>query len=177
MTFIVILDKTNFAFAGIIFALIHELGHLIAICFLGGKIQSVNFGIANIDIVKSCDISKNEILVLLSGSITNFLFVCLFAGLYNFFGNICLLYFMYQNLAIGIFNLLPIESLDGGRILSIFLSSSFEMNKASRISKIISYAFLVPIVLLGIYVVFESKYNFSLLIVISYLVLEPILCL
>ena len=54
-----------------------------------------------------------------------------------------LLYWLYLlNLGIGLFNLVPIGPIDGGRMLKALLQKYFEKNKAQRIFKYISSLFL-----------------------------------
>ena len=52
---------------------------------------------------------------------------------------------MQANLLIMIFNLLPIEPLDGGKILKIFLSSIFDEYKAIKINAIFGIVFAIII--------------------------------
>lgn len=78
--------------------------------------------------------------------------------------------FSIQNLIIGILNFMPIYSLDGGQILLIFLKQKFGIYIANMILFIISIIFIIPITTLGFFIAIKSNFNFSLLILIFYLI-------
>ena len=73
------------------------------------------------------------------------------------------------NLAMALFNLLPIESTDGGNILYNILMYKTGEEKAKAALKIMSAVFLFFIYVLGFIILFKTKYNFTLLIVAVYL--------
>lgn len=174
ITFIFVMDKSYTAIIGLISAFFHEIGHLIAIYLTKGKIKQVTFGLINIDIVREeyslDDNIKNELLVFSSGPLVNFIIALIF-GLISTINN-CALYQMisYQNIFLGIVNLLPINSLDGGKIFESILSRKLEYNLSEKILNITSFIFLIPLCTLGILVLLKSKYNFSLLILGCYLI-------
>ena len=95
-------------------ALIHELCHIAAICLLGGRVQAVVIGPFGAKIhIKDID-GTREALCALAGPAGSFL--CLmFLRQFPVFG-LC-------GLVQGIFNLLPVYPLDGGRALSCLLKS------------------------------------------------------
>ena len=68
-----------------------------------------------------------------------------------------------------LFNLLPIESTDGGNILYNILMYKTGEEKAKAALKIMSAVFLFFIYVLGFIILFKTKYNFTLLIVAVYL--------
>lgn len=75
-----------------------------------------------------------------------------------------------ENLILGFFNILPIESLDGGQILYIFLSNKMQNDKAIVFLEVISFIILLPLAVIGFYMLLKSKYNFSLLLISCYLI-------
>ena len=100
-----------------LFALIHELGHLLAGLLMGmkpEKIELMPFGVS-IAFKKGNMLEIKKILVALAGPLTNFIIIIIASNI-----NIDLfkaLIIIYTNFLIMIFNLLPIYPLDGGRIL------------------------------------------------------------
>ena len=174
ITLIFVMDKSYTAIIGLISAFIHEIGHLIAIYLTKGKIKQVTFGLINVDIVKE-DYTlnsniKNELLIFSSGPLINFIIALIFGFLNTTNNSELYKLISYQNIFLGIVNLLPINSLDGGKILESILSRKLEYNLSERILSITSFIFLVPLCTLGILVLIKSKYNFSLLILGCYLI-------
>lgn len=174
ITLIFVMDKSYTAIIGLVSAFFHEMGHLIAIYLTKGKIKQVTFGLINVDIVKEDynldnDI-KNELLIFSSGPLVNFIIALIFGFINTINSSTSYQMISYQNVFLGIVNLLPINSLDGGKILESILSRKLEYNLYEKILNITSFIFLVPLCTLGILVLLKSKYNFSLLILVCYLI-------
>ena len=129
-----------------LFALIHELGHLLAGILMGmkpEKIELMPFGVSisfkikveeyNKKIKKGNMLEIKKILVALAGPLTNFIIIIIASNI-----NIDLfkaLIVIYTNFLIMIFNLLP---LDGGRILKGILHINFGIQKSEFYTNIIS---------------------------------------
>lgn len=174
LTFIFVMDKSYTAIFGVLSAVLHELGHIIAIILKKGNITEIAFGIVNIDISSDSYTfseaeSEDELFILLSGPLINLIIALVLKFIYFSSGCSMANLVSYQNLFLGIVNLLPISSLDGGRILYILLSKKLDFILAEKIINIISILFLLPICILGFLVLIKSKYNFSLLILGCYL--------
>ena len=132
-----------------LFALIHELGHLLAGLLMGmkpEKIELMPFGVSisfkikveeyNKKIKKGNMLEIKKILVALAGPLTNFIIIVIASNI-----NIDLfkaLIIIYTNFLIMIFNLLPIYPLDGGRILKGILHINFGIQKSEFYTNIIS---------------------------------------
>jgi stage IV sporulation protein FB len=132
-----------------LFALIHELGHLLAGILMGmkpEKIELMPFGVSisfkirveeyNKKIKKGNILEIKKILVALAGPLTNFIIIIIASNI-----NIDLfkaLIIIYTNFLIMIFNLLPIYPLDGGRILKGILHINFGIKKSEFYTNIIS---------------------------------------
>ena len=132
-----------------LFALIHELGHLLAGLLMGmkpEKIELMPFGVSisfkikveeyNKKIKKGNMLEIKKILVALAGPLTNFIIIIITSNI-----NIDLfkaLIIIYTNFLIMIFNLLPIYPLDGGRILKGILHINFGIQKSEFYTNIIS---------------------------------------
>ena len=174
LAFIFVMDKSYTAIFGILSAALHEIGHILAICLKKGNIKEIAFGIVNIDIASDSysfsDLeNKDELFILLSGPLINLILASILKIIYFYSGYYMVNLIAYQNFFLGIVNLLPISSLDGGRILYILLCRKLDFILSEKILNIISILFLIPVCILGFLVLIKSKYNFSLLILGCYL--------
>lgn len=148
---------------------LHECGHITAIFITGAKISKIKVNAFSVDIIQdNCLPYLKEIFIILSGPILNIMLCILAELIYEFSKIESLRFFSVQNLIIGVINLLPISSLDGGRVLVIFLKKYLDENVVYRISCIVSVIFIVPIFCLGFCAVIKY-FNFSILILILYL--------
>lgn len=133
-----------------VFAIMHEIAHLIAGILLKMKLKRVTLmplGLSaefelnrddyNYKILKSNKLEIKKIIVALAGPLANLIVIILanFINIDNNFKEIII----YANLIIAIFNLLPIYPLDGGRILNSLISlfankktAAIYMNKISN---------------------------------------------
>lgn len=139
-----------------IFALIHELGHLVAGILLGmkpEKLELMPFGVSiafkidpkeyNQKIKKGNILEIKKIIVAFAGPITNFLIIILTYKL-----NLELvksIMIIYTNFLIMIFNLLPIYPLDGGRILKGIMHINLGKRKSEKYINIISKITVISI--------------------------------
>ncbi len=151
----------------------HELGHLFLICRFCGKPRgiSVNLGDIAIESDTTCLSKSGELLIDIAGPISNFLLSLLTILLYFFTNAPILLNLCLCSLFIGLFNLLPLKSLDGGNILYNILTNKFTLKTADTILNIISVIFIIPFLVGGFLILFISKYNYSLLLIAIYLIL------
>lgn len=170
----VISDSSGFVIYGFISAILHELGHIVAMIYFGKNIKKIEFGFANIDLLTEeknliCN-SFQAVVIFLSGSLLNFSISIVFKILYSIFGFTVFEVIFYQNLFLGIINLLPIYSLDGEYLLRKFLESNFSDKNIDTIISVTSLIFTVPILIVGFLLMFHSKYNLSLFLVCIYLI-------
>ena len=155
-----------------IFALIHELAHLICGVILGFKpdtlrIMPLGFSIEfethiedyNKKILKSNIISVKKIIIALAGPLINLLIV-IFGLIFNMDSNI-----IYSNFLILIFNLIPIYPLDGGRILKNILKIFCGNRNANRYMNVITNVLFVVLTMVSSILVLIYK-NISILAII-----------
>lgn len=160
-----------------IFALIHELAHLICGIFLDFKpdtLRIMPFGFCiefktnvrdyNKKVLKSNILSLKKILIALAGPLINLLIVIL-GVVFNIDNNI-----IFSNLLIMLFNLIPIDPLDGGRILKNLLKILVGNKKANIYINTISNIFMIVLTMLAsIFILFYKNIAIFILIVTLWL--------
>lgn len=77
--------------------------------------------------------------------------------------------FSLFSLAMGLLHILPIEPLDGGLALRALLEERMGPEEGGKTSFVLSLLFLIPLAVLGFWIVLHSAYNFSLLALCIYL--------
>ena len=165
-------DRTNAIRPAVFFSLLHEAGHLSAIILTGQRPKQICFGLFGMSIVRGNDLSESyieEMITALAGPAVNIILALVFALAHCFFDNGTVNKAFAVNLIIGLFNLMPVFSLDGGRALESFLKYKYDSFTSERILKTVSFFTLLLLDGLGIYVFVKSGYNFTLLIISLYL--------
>ena len=154
-------------------ALAHEFGHLLAIWGFGGTVRSVSISFlgAKIEYSRGRQSYIAEAVVALAGPICNLLVAYLFAQFGTLGGDA--LFFSGANLLLGLFNLLPISSLDGGRALYFFCAKLFGIDTAETIGEKVSTFCAAALFLFGIWVFLVSGWNLSLMLIAACLLIRP----
>lgn len=143
-----------------LFALIHELGHLLMGLLMGmkpEKIELMPFGVSisfkikveeyNKKIKKGNLLEIKKMVVALAGPLTNFIIIIITNNLkIDIFKSLMII---YTNFLIMIFNLLPIYPLDGGRILKGILHINFGIRTTEFYINIISKIMVAIITILS----------------------------
>lgn len=174
LTLFSLYDKTGIAYCSILSAAMHECGHLVAALFLKLEVRELSFMPFGIGLLLKRDLALvktgKKLALLFAGSLVNFVT----------FGALMLVnkassLFALTSLVTGIFNLLPVSSLDGGRILNELLSLIFTENTAQNISDAVSLFASFALFVLGAVAVAITGYNISLAITAIYLAVLVIL--
>lgn len=110
-------------------ALLHELGHLLALRLLRGRVEQLRFRLSGAEICYSgCSLSYGgEVLLALAGPGMNLALACLGALLAKWMPVPWLYRFVGCHLSLALFNLLPALPLDGGRVLKALLEARFPL--------------------------------------------------
>lgn len=167
----IFMDKSGFVLVGIISSLMHELGHIIAVKAKKCSIDRIKLGCVNADIFLNGGNLTDKIIILFSGSMMNFFIAFIFKIMCSVYYDVNIFRTIYlQNLCIGILNLLPIATLDGGCIFLSLLNEKIDSIVALRVYNIVSFIFLIPLFCIGIWILITSEYNFSLMLLVIYLI-------
>jgi stage IV sporulation protein FB len=161
-------DKSGTSLLAFLAAALHEAGHLIVMRAFGVKPSQIRFTPFGIDIIKSCCVDRSyrrDALISFAGPCANIAMFLLLSALQFSIGNS----FMLANLIFALFNLLPIEPLDGGQALYSLLCMKFSADQSAKAVAIVSFAVLTPLAIVGFLTVFRSPGNYSLLLVCGYL--------
>lgn len=171
----IIYDNYNILIIAFLFVFIHECAHYITAKLLKYNINSLEIfpfgGVLKIN--ESIIVNPfHEILISIAGPLSNIVFAFIFNNIIkiNNIGNYNLLLECIEiNLMIGIFNLLPIIPLDGGRIVRAYLSMVLGYRKSVKIIMIISKTLCILLFCLGIYLYTSYKLNIIVSILAMYI--------
>lgn len=162
-----IYDKQNIVFYAILASFIHEAGHLVVMTLFGHPPQKLEFRIIGFRIENGlvrCGYTE-DMTVAFAGVAINLVvfFIFYFFTPYKVFACV--------NLCIGGLNLIPVYPLDGARGLYFLLCRKLEEEKAENILRTVSFVTLLPLAAASFYLLINTGYNISLLILFVYLTL------
>ncbi len=157
LTLLLTVDKSGTALLCLLASFLHEGGHIAALLMMGRPPKEVAIGACGIRLVPHPYPlnAKRQATVLLAGPLVNLVLAGILAVLR------CAPTAVTAHAVLGIFNLLPIEALDGGQVLGCFLPL--------RAVRWVSVAVLLPLATLGFCLLLQYG-NPSLLSVCIYLV-------
>lgn len=148
-----------------LFALLHEIGHLLAGVLLGLKVKSINimpFGISiNFEDYSDKYIIK-KIIIAIAGPLVNLIIVIL--GICNDWDKDII----YSNVLIGLFNLIPLYPLDGGRILKYIVQLVTSPKEAEIITHKLSNVLIIILTLIASIGILALK-NIGIVLILAYL--------
>lgn len=164
-----------------IFALLHECGHLIAGLILKFKPEKINImpmGVSisfkipiddyNIKIKNANLLSIKKIIIALSGPIINIIIAIILIFFDFNLDEIKRLNIIYANIIICIFNLLPIYPLDGGRILKQIIKIKYGVINSIKYTNKIQNLIMILVTIISSIAIYYFK-NISILFIIIYL--------
>lgn len=168
---IVAFDKTGNVFLSVLFIILHELSHIIAMRLCGVKIKKVAFEAFGIYIEKDDYSPKytQNLFILISGCAFNFFACFAFFALFLFWRNKIFLKSALINFSLCVFNALPVKNLDGGDALYLLLSELKLVKNPLTTVKIISFITCLCLFAAGIILCVKVRLNPSLIIVSLYL--------
>lgn len=152
---------------------IHEAAHIAAAVIQKRILVSVGITAIGLNAVieENPDMEANRFLININGPIANILmfFSCIIIDTYYFSIWDNMRFFIYANICLAVFNMLPILPLDGGRIFRDILVSKMGLLRGSKYARRMSVGFAAVLLVLGFFQYLVSKYNFSLILIAGYI--------
>ena len=148
-------------------SLIHELGHIAVMLCLRDRPACVTLGVFGMRMERRCAqrLSYGGLCaVSLAGPVTNALCAILLSGEAALVHGV-----------MAITHGLPVVSLDGGEALYALLCTRLSEKQADTVLRVCSGVVLLPLTVLGVCVLWDGGYNFTLLILSFYLILRMFL--
>lgn len=150
----------------------HELGHYLMARINKVKVKKITIypfgGITTLDTLINININR-ELLIAMGGILSQSIYMIIIIILYKYGfvrEYIYNLYTRYNN-SILYFNLLPMVSLDGFKILNLTLSKIFPFDISNKLSLGISFITLILILIVNYY-----TFNYTLLLILSVLIIN-----
>ena len=147
--------------------LFHEAGHLFMIKKRGILLRYIKIEPFGISINLKEDFYKNEkdeIYVAFGGPLVNFI-IAFFAFLFLNKSH----FFIYANLSVAIFNLIPAYPLDGARILRAYLTPKKGYILSFRFLVMLTKIISTVLFILGVVILYKTRFNFSYCIISAFL--------
>lgn len=170
-----LLDKSGMSAIALLACFIHELSHIIIFAAVGYTPQKLSLELTGIKLTKPATaLSRGkELLVQFAGSGANLLIFFLLINTIDKISIVSL--FAVTHLVLGIFNLLPLKSFDGGKILSIILSYFLSMGTTEKICNAVDFIGIFAMLICCIFMIITSRGSFSLLSITVLLMLSALM--
>lgn len=175
VSLLMLIGDNRYALFGLAACIWHELGHLAVMRLCGISVKRLVFYGAGIKIVpdKQLDFTafRTQLAVYLAGSSANFLA----AVLLWFSESPAVRIFAAVNSVIGAFNLLPLQYLDGGKIIVLFIRNFCEFSLSARLELYLKRLniFLILAVLITFLVL--GRGNFTLYLTLCCLLVSAVI--
>lgn len=156
-------DASGLTLSVLIAAAAHEAGHLAAMYIRGVYPTSITVYPFGVDIITGDSLSsyRTDIFIAAAGCAVNLLLAVIFAPFIPVFAMCCV--------SLAVLNLLPIKSLDGGRILESVLLMCMEEERADAALYTASFIFIVLLWVASIYLLLFAPFNPTLFFLCIYL--------
>ena len=157
-------NEPKHVFFMLLSAAVHELGHLTALRLSGVRVETLVLGLfgGTLMLEKKLISYEKEAFAALSGPLVNIIFSVLFFLLIRRGFSADLFFLFLSNAFYGLFNLLPIASLDGGVALRALIARKKELYLADRTVALLSRGTLFLLAVFSFYLVSLSAFNVSL---------------
>ncbi len=153
----------------LIFVIFHELAHLLWGVIIGGIPKSICLNPLGVSLEFYSfgkDKSYNKLILFFIGPLINFLIAIAFLK-FNFFKEYNQK-IIYTNFALALFNMLPINPLDGGKILVEIIKKCSNVDFANKFIMIFSKTFLIIVTFIYSILILKMK-NIFILVILMYL--------
>ncbi|MGN0108234.1 MAG: site-2 protease family protein [Hominilimicola sp.] len=147
--------------------ILHESAHCIAAACIGLKISHITFHPFGVNLKlknKMVYSLADEIILYISGPLCNAVLALAAVVVCRKYNLELLRMFYISNIMLFIMNMLPAVPLDGGIILRKILMYRYGYKQAEKVMRVISIIISGLIMLLGIAVLYKTRFNFSVLL-------------
>ncbi len=175
VTLMLILDESGLGAIALFCCIFHEAAHIVCLHFFGEKPASVRLSFYGIKLERmpAANLGRlAEVAVYASGPAANII-LSAFLFMVSFI-NESLKTAAVISLMTGGFNLIPCSPLDGGNILKCIVNYCFEEEKVEKITFAISFAVILPMTAVSVYL-FVKTGNPTLLFVTAYILFVTLL--
>lgn len=148
---LLVCDQTGLAFVTLLAAACHECGHILMARALKIPFRTMRIDLmgARLEIGGRMLSYREEWLLSAAGPIASFFAAAAAAVFWE--NSRLAVYFSCASLLLGVLNLLPIRSFDGGRMLGCALSAAFDSNVTERVLSACSFLFLFLLWAVAVY--------------------------
>ena len=161
-------DRTGLIIPMLFAALIHETGHLLAMWAADCAPREIRLILASVQIIEGFPVSdRKSAAIILAGPFGNMAVSAALFINYNL-GAEFSLKFALLNAVLAVFNMLPVSGLDGGRLLLLLIGRHKDLYFAEMIVRLITVAYSVLALVLGVTLLFFGRANISVFIVALY---------
>lgn len=177
--YVLTINKSRIIGILLLFAILHEMVHLIFIYCFSVAPEMVTFNLLGANIKRGVTASfkiNSEIIINASAPVFNILtgvVFCLFSKLFTDY-QLILTEISNINLVLGCFNLIPFYTFDGGNSLKYVLLKFFCEKKTEKIITSVSLIVTVGFSFVSIHIFLNYQHNFSLIIMCIYMFLSII---
>ena len=144
-----VLDRSGSVLPILCAMAVHELAHIVMMLACGGQVRRLTLRFADLQITASGLGYRQELLSALAGPLVNLICGAAFCMQRPSFAA--------YSLKLGIYNLLPVWPLDGGRMIRCVLLARLPITQAEHISEIVSFAACAVLLLIGVFLTFFRK--------------------
>lgn len=148
-----------------VWVIFHEFSHIIVSKIYGLNVYNVQLNItgAKAEIENIDDIKDNKKIILyFAGPLFNMFAALVLLAVKNYYGGPFIDESIEINLALAIFNLLPVYPLDGVRVYELLLSKKIIYKRTKKIFSIISYIFsgiFIFLFFIGIFIIHKANWS------------------
>ena len=164
MTAALLLDREYRIICCFAAAVLHELGHILMMKICHVRVRCIKLRL--FDVLIEADeppTFKADVAITSGGVCMNLLCAVVLTPFSMKLG--------VPHIVLGVFNLLPVLSLDGGHLLELLLTRRFSERVSQTVLRITTFIFILPLMTAGILFLFRSRYNYSLLAISLYLLI------
>ena len=134
---------------------LHELGHILAVLALGGRIHSLKIRSFGAQLLASPMTPVRELVCILAGPGTSLLLMCALRWMPEV--AVC-------GMIQGLFNLIPVYPLDGGRALGCLTELYFSPEAGRRLCSVVKYCVIALIFVVSFWLFVSLKLGFCVIV-------------